>query len=572
MAKTAKKAVNKTTAGKNVKVKLLPHGEILEVKKGTKIFELAEYLGSGLFLVSAAALVNNRMVDLSFEIIENCDLQIVTLDTMLGMKVYRRSVEYLLYVAIKELYGKNAKLLVGPHIEKGYYFDLYIAKQNITITDKHINDIRKKMQKLIERDLTFELKKISKSEAKKIFDTRPEVADLLEDLSEKEIKIYYQKDTNFADLYHGPIYPRTGYIKAFDLLMFAPGFILQFPDYVNKILIMPKEPKQIKLTKVLRETREWYKIQGIENVAGLNKAMKTGEISELMKIAEAFQEKRVAQIADTILARKEQIKFITIAGPSSSGKTTFAKRLSVQLKVNGIFPVALSLDDYFVERHLTPRDENGDYDFETIEALDLKLINEHLSSLLQNKTIDVPSFDFKTGTRKFGHHKFTLLPGQVVILEGIHGLNDRLTATVPAENKYKIYISALNQLRIDDINRIPTTECRLIRRMVRDYKYRSYSAQDTIGRWGSVRRGEEKHIFPFQENADVIFNSALIYELAVLKKYALPILKEVPKNAAQYPMAESLISFLMLFSDCPEDEIPPTSIVREFIGASAFHY
>ncbi len=427
------------------------------------------------------------------------------------------------------------------------------------------------MNALIERDLKFVVKKISKKEAKKYLANRDCVIDLIDDIDEKELKIYYQKESDFADFYHSPVFPSTSYIKAFDLLMFAPGFILQFPDYVNKILIMPKEPKQIKLTKVLRETKEWYKIQGIENVVELNKVIKNGEISELVKIAEALQEKKIAQIADIIASKKDQIRFVTIAGPSSSGKTTFAKRLSIQLKVNGIFPVALSLDDYFVERRLTPRDENGDYDFETIDALDLKLINEHLAALLQNKTIEVPTFDFHTGSRKAGH-KFTLKPGQVVILEGIHGLNDRLTATVPAENKFKIYISALNQLRIDNINRIPTTECRLIRRMVRDAKYRGYSAKDTIGRWASVRRGEEKHIFPFQENADVIFNSSLIFEVAVLKKYALPILKLVPKNSAEFPMAESLISFLMLFKECPENEIPPTSIVREFIGDSSFHY
>ncbi|HPN31415.1 MAG TPA: nucleoside kinase [bacterium] len=559
-----------SNAKKMIKVKI-NGGETLEFKKGVKIFEVAEYLGKGLFLVSAAGLVDNVLVDLAYELTSDCDLNIVTLDTMVGMKVYRRSVEYALAIAVKELFGENSKLLVGPHIEKGYYFDLIIKNRDY-VSEKEVNDIRNKMQDIINRGLEFELKKVSKKEAKKILTDRKDLLSLIDDLEDSEVKLYFQKESGFADLYHGPIFPNTKFINAFDLLVFAPGFILQFPDYVNKVLIMPKQPKQIKLTQVLRETREWYKIQGIENVSRLNEVIKSGEISELIKIAEAFQEKKVAQIADLISARRDQIKFITIAGPSSSGKTTFAKRLSIQLKVNGIFPIALSLDDYFVEREKTPRDENGDYDFETIEALDLKLINEHLAALLKNKPIEVPRFDFTTGHRKKDTHKMTLTPGQVVIIEGIHGLNDRLTATVPAENKFKIYISALNQLRIDDINRIPTTDCRLIRRMVRDYKYRSYSALDTISRWPSVRRGEEKHIFPYQENADVIFNSALIFELSVLKKYALPILKEVPVDSKEYPVAESIISFLTLFGQCPEEEIPPTSIIREFIGGGSFKY
>jgi len=570
--KTTSASVSTKSSSKANQVKVkIKGGETIEFKKGVKVSEVAEYLGRGLFLVSAGGLVNNQQVDLSYQIMKDCELSIVTLDTMLGMKIYRRSVEYALYIAIKELYGKKAKLLVGPHIEKGYYFDLFRDGRN-DVSEKDIEDIRKKMQQIIARKLTFTLKEVSKKEAEKYFANRPELLDLIKQSDKKEFRIYVQKETGFADIFHGPIFPDTGYIQAFDLLMFAPGFILQFPDYVNKVLIMPKEPKQIKLTKVLRETREWYKIQGVENVAQLNEVIKSGEISEIIKIAEAFQEKKIAQIADMIAARRDQIKFVTIAGPSSSGKTTFAKRLSIQLMVNGIFPVALSLDDYFVERELTPRDEKGDYDFEVIEALDLKLINEHLATLLRNKPIKVPRFDFTTGHRKKETHDMCLEPGQVAILEGIHGLNDRLTATVPAENKFKIYISALNQLRIDDINRIPTTDCRLIRRMVRDYKYRGYSAQDTIGRWPSVRRGEERNIFPFQENADIIFNSALIYELAVLKKYAFPILKEVPKDSPEFPVAESLNTFLELFADCPEKEIPPTSIIREFIGESSFKY
>ncbi|HON55626.1 MAG TPA: nucleoside kinase [bacterium] len=567
--------ISKTQKPKNtVKVKI-DNNEVIEIRSGMKVCEVAEYLGSGLYLQAAAGLINNKIVDLSFPITKDCGLKIVTLDTLLGMKVYRRSVEYVLEIAVKELYGSKARLLVGPHIEKGYYFDLIRenGEYNDTVSLKDIEDIRAKMHEIIARNLKFEVKKITKTQAKKIFAKRPEVLELLDVISSNEIKIYYQKDTGFADFHHGPIFPNTGYIKAFDLLISAPGFILQFPDYVNKVLIMPKQPKQLKLTQVLKDTREWYKIQGVENVGELNRILKSkSETSELIKIAEAFQEKKVAEIADMIVSKKDAIKFITIAGPSSSGKTTFAKRLSIQLKVNGIFPIALSLDDYFVERELTPRDENGNYDFEVIDALDLKLINEHLAALLKNKPIDVPRFDFTTGHRKKETHRMELKPGQVVILEGIHGLNDRLTATVPSENKFKIYISALNQLRIDDINRIPTTDCRLIRRMVRDSKFRSYSAQETIARWPSVRRGEERHIFPFQENADIIFNSALIYELAVLKKYALPILEEVPKNSPEFPIAESLISFLMLFRDCPENEIPPTSIMREFIGGSSFDY
>ncbi|HPG30086.1 MAG TPA: hypothetical protein PLQ81_04830 [bacterium] len=346
-----------SNAKKMIKVKI-NGGETLEFKKGVKIFEVAEYLGKGLFLVSAAGLVDNVLVDLAYELTSDCDLNIVTLDTMVGMKVYRRSVEYALAIAVKELFGENSKLLVGPHIEKGYYFDLIIKNRDY-VSEKEVNDIRNKMQDIINRGLEFELKKVSKKEAKKILTDRKDLLSLIDDLEDSEVKLYFQKESGFADLYHGPIFPNTKFINAFDLLVFAPGFILQFPDYVNKVLIMPKQPKQIKLTQVLRETREWYKIQGIENVSRLNEVIKSGEISELIKIAEAFQEKKVAQIADLISARRDQIKFITIAGPSSSGKTTFAKRLSIQLKVNGIFPIALSLDDYFVEREKTPRDENG---------------------------------------------------------------------------------------------------------------------------------------------------------------------------------------------------------------------
>ena len=363
--------------------------------------------------------------------------------------------------------------------------------------------------------------------------------------------------------------PRTGYINKFKLQYYPPGFLLRFPLKENHFDI-PEFVDLPKLAGIFREAEQWGGKLGSAGLAQLNDEIIRGGFNDIVRIAEALHEKKVAQIADVIASHRESVRMVLIAGPSSSGKTTFAQRLGVQLRVNGIRPLAISLDDYFLNRVDTPRDEEGNYDFESLEAIDLQLFNEHLVQLLSGQSVESPYYNFKTGHREFSGRRIRLEKDQVLIVEGIHGLNEKLTESVPCDCKKKIYVSALTQLSIDDHNRIPTTDTRLIRRIVRDSQFRGHDALETLQRWPAVRRGEEKNIFPFQEQADMMFNSALIYELSILRRYADPLLSGVPQEVPEYLEARRLRSFLNHFRPAPEEQVPPNSILREFIGQSCF--
>ncbi|HNW92724.1 MAG TPA: nucleoside kinase [bacterium] len=532
------------------------------------IWQIAAKLGKKQAREAVAALVSNRLVDMNYVVPCDADVEMVMPDSYQSFEIYRRTAMFILVKAIRDL-KLNAEIIIGQSVESGVYYDFRADRPLVWGTLQKINE---RMQEIIDENLPLVRAKVNYKELMEYFQSidREGKAKVAAALNRPFIDVY--KLGSFQDIAHHPLAPSTGVIRKFELIMYPPGFVLRFPDF-PRLDRMPAMKHQTKLFENYLETKDWYRIVGVKCVGDLNdKASNKRSISDLIKISESLHEKKIARIADTVAQRRDKIKMILIAGPSSSGKTTFAKRLSIQLMVNGITPVALSLDDYFVPRHLTPRDEDGEYDFEAIEALDLALINSHFRDLLAGKEVGIPAFDFKDGKRTPDHKRLKLLPGQVLIIEGIHGLNDRLTAEVPADNKYKIFVSALTQLRIDGMTRISTSDTRLIRRMVRDFRYRSYSASDTIKRWPSVRRGEDRNIFPFQNNADELFNSALVYELSALKSQALSCLESVTPSQREYLTARRLIEFLRLFRSVYTDEVPPTSIIREFIGGSSFSY
>ncbi|MBR2888549.1 MAG: nucleoside kinase, partial [Bacteroidales bacterium] len=375
---------------------------------------------------------------------------------------------------------------------------------------------------------------------------------------------------NACDYFYGYLAPSTGSITTFDLIPYYDGLLLQHPTDYENMTIAPLEMQE-KLFEVFRENKQWVKLLKINTIDSINKSVDSGDCGLIIKLGEALQEKKIAEIAETI-KQKQNTKLVLIAGPSSSGKTTFSKRLCVQLGVCGLKPVQISLDNYFVNREDTPKDENGEYDFEALEALDYEQFGNDMLAMMEGKEVEMPTFNFQTGRREYKGDKLTACPETVFVVEGIHGLNPKLSEKIPAENKYKIYVSALTQVAIDSHNRIPTTDNRLLRRIIRDFRYRHYSAEETIKRWPSVRRGEDKNIFPFQEEADVMFNSALPYELGVIKRYATPILRGVNETTSEYSEAQRLLKFLSYFREIPDDEIPPTSILREFLTGSSFHY
>jgi len=429
--------------------------------------------------------------------------------------------------------------------------------------------IKERMQAIVAADEKIEKIKVKREEVIRIFADYG-MTDKLRLL--KYIKLPYinlYKCGHLYDYFYGPMVPSMGYLKIFDLLFYEPGFILMYPHAEDPFTIPPFKDLP-KLARVFKEAEEWAGILDVGDVGGLNDKVESGKINDIILVNEGLHEKKIANIADKIYESKDKLKIVLIAGPSSSGKTTFSKRLSIQLRVLGLRPYPLSLDDYFVDRERTPRDANGNYEFESIRALDLELFNQHLAALLNGEEVELPQFNFRTGLREWNGKKFKMDNDSILVIEGIHGLNEILTSSIPRENKYKIYISALTQLNIDNHNRIPTTDGRLIRRIVRDYKYRGRNAETTILTWPQVRAGEEKNIFPYQEEADVMFNSELVYEMCILKKYAEPLLQEITINSPAYLEAKRLLIFLSYFLEADENTIPNNSIIREFIGGSCF--
>ncbi|MDO5571509.1 MAG: nucleoside kinase [Bacteroidales bacterium] len=536
------------------------------VPVGTPISDIYLKLQIKLPSLCVGAKVNNRVEGLRYRVYQPRDIEFIDISSMSGMRVYLRSLCFVLYMAVDEVMP-NSRLRIEHPISKGYYCQI---NNHQKISEDQLEQIKRRMKEIISQDIPFHREECHTSDAVEKFREKNlnDKADLLE-TSGLLYTNYYRLD-NHIDYYYGALLPSTGMLYLFDLQLYNSGMLIIVPQRKDP-LKLEETIKQPKMLKAFDEYLDFNYIAGLSNVGKMNKLINKGDVSDLIRVSEALQEKKIAAIADEI-AKRKNVKVVLISGPSSSGKTTFSKRLSIQLMTNLIRPVALSLDDYFVSREETPKDENGGYDFESLYALDLKLFNEDLNKLIDGKEINVPTFNFHTGKREYSGKKLKLHPSSILILEGIHALNPELTPLIDDKLKYKIYVSALTTISLDDHNWIPTTDNRLIRRIVRDYQFRHYSAQETISRWESVRAGEDKWIFPYQENADSMFNSAMLYELAVLKKYAEPILREVPKNVPEYAEAYRLERFLAYFKSVHESDIPSTSLLREFLGGSTFNY
>jgi uridine kinase len=514
------------------------------------------------------AMVNNKLKELSYEIYKPKTVSFVDVTHPDGRRMYVRSLCFLLYKAVHDLFPKSG-FRVEHSISNGLY--CRITDRSILLTPDLIEKIKMRMLEIIEADLPFIREEIETEKAIDLFESQglKEKTSLFRTRGNMYTSVYHLGDT--VDYFYGFLVPSAGILKIFDLLPFAHGMLLMPPGRSNAAEIKPMIDQE-KMMKVFSEFKRWGKVLNISNVGDLNRYVDNDNISELIKISEALHEKKIAQIADKIRKKRKHTKLILISGPSSSGKTTFGKRLAIQLKVAGLNPVNLSLDNYFVDREHTPKDENGEYDFEALGALDIRLFNQNLVDLMNGEEVELPKFSFESGTRYYNGEKLKINGKQILVVEGIHALNPKLTPLIADESKFRIYISALTSISIDGHNRIPSTDNRLIRRIVRDHKYRKYSALDTISRWPSVRRGEEKNIFPFQEEADAMFNSALPYELGVLKRYAEPILKEIQPNQVEYSEANRLLKFFSYFLPIKDCEIPPTSLMREFLGGSTFEY
>ncbi len=517
-----------------------------------------------------AALVNNRMVPLDSGLHEAAEVRLINALTEDGQKVYRRGCILLLLEATRRLYP-GVRLVVGQSLADGYYFDW---RGEPALGPAELGAVRTEMARQVEEDVPFEQERCGVQEARRRFEAlgMPDRVSLLHTFWHETIRLIHLGSS--VDIHHGPFPPSTSYLQRFGLAPYPPGFVLRFPESEEaRDLDQPPE-RTTKLYQIHRESKDWNRTLGLENLGTLNRLVVHGGIDEVIRISEGFHEKRIVEIAREIEERKDRVRIVLIAGPSSSGKTTFLKRLSVQLQVSGLRPVGLSIDNYYVDRECSPRDEHGKFDFESIEAIDLPLFNDHLVRLLKGEEVLTPRFDFESGLRcsQAKWSSMRIGPRDILVVEGIHGLNDRLTQDVPPANKFKIYVSALTQLCLDDANRIQTTDLRLLRRIVRDRLYRGYSAGQTLEAWPSVRRGEARNIFPFQESADEMFNTALSYEVAVLKTYAERFLLEVSQEHPTYSEVHRLMKFLSLIVGIFPDKVPQNSVLREFIGGSSFRY
>ncbi|HPF21159.1 MAG TPA: nucleoside kinase, partial [Syntrophomonas sp.] len=510
-----------------------------------------------------AGIVNNRLRDLNFLLDRDCEVEMVELYSEAGLKIYRRSASFLLLKACKDLFPER-RLMIKHTLSNGTYCEFL----DETINNVEVEQIARRMQEIVEADLPIQRKRLPKQQAQELLarQGKPDTVKILAHRDKEEVHIY--ELDGFYEYFYGYMVSHTGVLNKFKLIYYPPGLVLQTPEPNDPDLSQPFH-EQGKLFQIYQEAKAWAGMLNTSHLGALNDIIENGKIDDLIRVNEALQEKKIAQIADMIV-HNPGVRVVLIAGPSSSGKTTFAQRLLIQLRVNGCRPVSISLDNYFIDQKLTPLDENGEYDFEAIEALKLDLFNEHLTRLVEGEEIEMPIYDFKQGCCLEKGIMLSVPAGEPIIIEGIHGLNDQLTWSIPREQKFKIYVSALTQLNIDYANRIPTTDCRLLRRIIRDSRTRGYSALNTIKRWPSVRRGEEKHIFPFQENADIMFNSSLVYELAALKPLAEPLLKEISADHREYTEARRLLKFLSYFRSIVPDPIPPNSILREFVGGSWF--
>lgn len=544
------------------------NGEVRKYEEGTTYERIAKDFASQYENRIVLACTGNKLRELTKTIKGDCDLKFITTGDSVGNKTYRRSMCLMLVKAVHDICGhqKSCKVRIDFSVDKGLYCKVY---GNVELNETFLKRVEERMREMVAMAMPIKKRTVHTDEAVRLFQQHG--------MHDKERLFGYRRVSKvnlysmneFEDYYYGYMVPDASYLPYFKLHLYEEGFVIQMPTKENPTVVPPFRPRQ-KLFHVLNESSKWGEMLGIETVADLNETITKGNIQEMILVQEALQEKKIGDIAGTI-ALRGNVKFILIAGPSSSGKTTFSHRLSIQLRAHGMIPHPIAVDNYFVDRERTPRDQDGNYNFECLEAIDVEQFNRDLTRLLQGEEVVLPTFNFKTGKQEFNTPPKKLGEQDVLVIEGIHCLNDALTYQLPKENKFKIYISALTQLNIDEHNRIPTTDGRLLRRMVRDARTRGTDARKTIAMWPSVRRGEEENIFPYQEEADVMFNSALIYELAVLKQYAEPVLFGIDKDCEEYMEAKRLLKFLDYFVGVGSEHVPANSLLKEFIGGGCFH-
>ena len=549
-----------------VKIRCKNNGETKEIAIGSTLKEAYEAFGLSMEFGPINATVNNRTEGLNYRLYHNKDVEYFDLHSATGERCYMRTLFFVLCKSVHDLYP-DSKVVIDIPVSNGYYCNLMLGHD---VTETDVTRIRERMRQLIDAKLPIRRYEVPTEEAVRIFSSRGDKAKAKLLRSTGKLYTTYYEIDDYVDNFYGSLLINTSQLTLFGLEKYFDGALLRLPSRQN-----PAELgaliRQDKMFDIFKEQHRWNRILGVSTVGDFNEAVRLGQTTGLINVSEALQEKKIASIAEQI-AHRQGTRVVLIAGPSSSGKTTFCKRLSIQLVTCGIKPIQISLDDYFVDRHLTPKDENGEYDYESVHALNIPLLNEQLQQLFEGKNIELPKYNFQTGKSEKSGKRLQLGDNQVLVLEGIHALNPELTAQIPQEQKFHIYISALTTILLDDHNYIRTTDNRLLRRIIRDYKYRGVNAQETIHRWPSVRAGENKWIFPYQENADVMFNTAMLFELAVIKQQAEPLLDLVPENCPEYAEAYRLRTFLDYIQPIPNRALPPASLLREFLGGSSFKY
>lgn len=554
-----------------VEIHLKNTGERKQVPIASSLVDIIKIFDFKMPYLIANAKVNNRTESLAYKVYRPKLVEFADISSSSAMRTYVRSLCFILAKAVNDVMPHATTNIEHP-VSKGYFFHIEIDGENGKVTSKQLDAVRERMHEIVAADLPFVSKEDETEEVVKLFrENGMEDKAILLETSNFMYSRYFELD-GYINYFYGCLTPSTGYITMFDIREYNGGFLLMIPNRTNPDQLEPFF-RQDKLLDVYREHLEFLKITGLTYVGDLNRAKRANRISDVIQIAEAYQEKQIGDIAVQIAEKyKEGVRVILISGPSSSGKTTFKKRLEIQLLVNMLKPVGISLDDYFVNRDDTPLDEFGERDYESLYALDLPLFEENMLTLMQGVEVEQPTYNFITGEREYRDNRLKIDPNDILIVEGIHALNPELTAKIPPEKKFMIYVSALTSISLDNHNWIPASDNRLLRRITRDYNYRNYSAVETISRWKSVRRGDEKWIFPYQENADVMFNSAMIYELGAIRRHVEPILQQVPRKAPEYAEAYRLLKFLSYFNYITDYELPPTSLLREFVGGSSFRY
>lgn len=537
-----------------------------KVEIGSTLFDIFSVFGLQMEYGPVSCKVNNKVEGLHYRVYNNKDVEFLDMTSPSGSRAYTRTLFFVLCKAVQDLYPAHDVIIDIP-VSNGFYVDVRFGRPT---TDEDVDKIRQRMQEIIDAKMPIRRYMVPTEEAIALFEEKGDVEKVKLLTTSGSIYTTYYKIGEYVDFYYGTLLTNTSELYLFGLEKYYDGMLLRIPS-VKVPSVLGELTKQDKMFEIFKEHHRWQDILGIRTVGDFNQTVDAGFTTDIINISEALQEKKIAKIAEDIDNRKG-VKLVLLAGPSSSGKTTSCKRLSIQLAVNGLKPLQISLDDYFVDREKTPKDANGEYDYESIYALDLQLINDQFNALFRGEEVELPKYDFQTGKSKKSGKKLKMNDNNVLVVEGIHALNPELTAQIPNEQIFRVYASALTTILLDNHNYIPTTDNRLLRRIIRDYKYRGVSAQETIHRWPSVRAGENKWIFPYQENADAMLNTAMLYELAVIKTQAEPLLQQVPENCEEYAEAYRLLKFLKYFKGIPYNNLPPTSLLREFLGGSSFHY